>query len=152
MRGEAGPARQGERAPGIVTSVESSRVDDAPTLSNTQTATRNLSRWVWLILVSVFWRESVPWGVELRSCIVSEKVEMRSRARGLLTEWFISNQLNRVYHQFGLLTKGHVVGCKSVLKSRRTRDDAGETQIAATMTSGKTSSPLVTRDISSLSA
>ena len=57
MRGEAGPARQGKRAPGIAVSVESWRVDDAPTLSSTQTAVRNLSRLVWLILVSVFWRE-----------------------------------------------------------------------------------------------
>ena len=63
-------------------SVENWRVDDAPTLSSTQTAVRNLSRLVWLILVSVFWRErlscqSVPWGVELRSCIVSVVVEER---------------------------------------------------------------------------
>ena len=67
-------------------SVESWRVDDAPTLSSTQTAVRNLSRLVWLILVSVFWRErlscqSVPWGVELRSCIVSVVVEERGVVR-----------------------------------------------------------------------
>ena len=84
MRGEAGPARQGKRGPGIVVSVESWRVDDAPTLSSTQTAVMNLSRLVWLIFVSVFWRErlscqSVPWGVELRSCIVSVVVEERVR-------------------------------------------------------------------------
>ena len=86
MRGEAGPARQGERAPGIVTSVESWRFDDAPTCSSMQTAARNLSRWVELILVSVFWRErlscqSVPWGVEVRSCIVSVVVEERGVVR-----------------------------------------------------------------------
>ena len=91
MRGEAGPARQGKRGPGIVVSVESWRVDDAPTLSRTQTAVRNLSRLVWLIFVSVFWRErlsrqSVSWGVELRSCIVSVVVEERvgkKRVRGV---------------------------------------------------------------------
>ena len=49
---------EGQRGPGIVVSVESWRVDDAPTLSSTQTAVRNLSRLV--ILVSVFWRER--WG------------------------------------------------------------------------------------------
>ena len=62
------------RVPGIVVgcaelaSVESWRVDDAPTLSSTQTVTRSLSRLVPLILVSVSWRErlsceSVPWDV-----------------------------------------------------------------------------------------
>ena len=48
---------EGQRGPGIVV-FESWRVDDAPTLSSTQTAVRNLSRLV--ILVSVFWRER--WG------------------------------------------------------------------------------------------
>jgi len=50
-----------------------------------------LSRLVWLIFVSVFWRErlscqSVSWGVELRSCIVSVVVEERvgkKRVRGV---------------------------------------------------------------------
>ena len=51
------------RAPGIVVgcaelvSVESWRVDDAPTLPSMQKVARNLSRRVPLILVSVFWRE-----------------------------------------------------------------------------------------------
>ena len=70
-------------------SVENWRVDDAPTLSSTQTAVMNLSRLVWLILVSVFWRErlscqSVPWGVELRSCIVSVVVEERVARNAVL--------------------------------------------------------------------
>ena len=75
-------------------SVENWRVDDAPTLSSTQTAVRNLSRLVWLILVSVFWRErlscqSVPWGVEVQSCIVFVVVEERGtrRCASLLRGW-----------------------------------------------------------------
>ena len=48
-----------------------------------QTAARNLSRWVELILVSVFLRErlSCPWGVEVQSCIVFVVVEERGTRR-----------------------------------------------------------------------
>ena len=85
------------RAPGIVVScaelvsVESWRADDAPTQSSTQTVARNLSRLVQLILVSVCWRErlsceSVPLGVELRSCIVVVVVE-DVRRLGLTSSW-----------------------------------------------------------------
>ena len=76
-----GGTRQGERAPGIVVgcaelvTVESSRVDDAPAPSSTQTAARNLSRPLRLVLVRLLWRErlsceSVPCA-EVLSCIVS---------------------------------------------------------------------------------
>ena len=48
-----------------------------------------MSRLVWLIFVSVFWRErlsrqSVSWGVELRSCIVSVVVEERVARNAVL--------------------------------------------------------------------
>ena len=55
-----------------------------------QTAAKNLSRWVELILVSVFLRERLSCqGVEVRSCIVFVVVEERGtrRCASLLRGW-----------------------------------------------------------------
>ena len=68
---------EGQRGPGIVVSVESWRVDDAPTLCSMQTAARHLNRrGVPLVLESVTWLVIWSCVVRLRRCCDHE-VEAR---------------------------------------------------------------------------